>query len=171
MSSLIDFAKKKSEPKTALDFYREHVVNVFVWPDAWREATVANDLNWEKVEFGAETVEAVPEQRGVYAFCICVKNSIMPPHGVLVYFGETSRTLRTRYKEYVRDSERGAKRPRFENLFRLWSGDLDFFFAPIDDDNCDLRQIEATLNDAVIPHCVTKDFSAEIRSIVPVLRG
>lgn len=171
MSSLFDLAQKKSEPKGPLDFYREHVVNVFVWPDAWRDAAAANALNWEKVEFGAETINEVPEQRGIYAFSICVKNSIMPTHGVLVYFGETSRTLRTRYKEYVRDSERGSKRPRFENLFRLWPNDLDFFFAPIDDNNCDLRAIERILNDAVIPHCVTKDFSAEIRRMVPVLRG
>ncbi|WP_298362762.1 hypothetical protein [uncultured Litoreibacter sp.] len=171
MSSLIDLAAKKNDPKTPLDFYREHVVNVFVWPDAWRNAAASEALNWVKVEFGADTIEDVPEQRGVYAFCICVKNSIMPPHGVLVYFGETSRTLRQRYREYVRDSERGAKRPRFENLFRLWPDDLDFFFAPIGDEDCDLRTIEQTLNDAVIPHCVIKDFSAEIRRIVPVLRG
>lgn len=171
MSSLIDLAQNKSEPKTVEDYFREHVVNVFVWPEAWRKAETDNALNWGKVEFGAATVNDVPEQRGLYAFCICVKNSIMPPHGVLVYFGETSRTLRERYKEYVRDCERGAKRPRFQNLFRLWPGDLDFFYAPIEDDDCDLRVIEQTLNDAVIPHCVATDFSAEIRRIVPVLRG
>lgn len=171
MSSLFDLAQKKSEPKEPLDFYREHAVNVFAWPDAWRNANSAQALNWDKVEFGAATVDDVPEQRGLYAFSICVKNTIMPPHGVLVYFGETSRTLRARYKEYVRDSQRGSKRPRFENLFRLWSDDLDFFFAPIEDDECDLRVIEQTLNDAVIPHCVIKDFSAEIRRIIPVLRG
>lgn len=171
VSRLIDLAVKKNDPKTHVDFLREHRLNVFVWPDAWRDANVANQLNWEKVEFGINAVNDVPEQRGLYAFRICVKNTILPPHGVLVYFGETSRTLRQRYKEYVRDSQRGAKRPRFENLFRLWADDLDFFFAPIDDDNCDLRAIEKILSDAVIPHCSINDFSAEIRRIIPVLRG
>lgn len=171
MSELFDLAAKKSEPKTPLDYFREHRINVFVWPDAWRNAATAQALNWDKVDFGQHTVNAVPEKRGVYAFCVSVKGTIMPSHGVLVYFGETSRTLRKRYKEYVRDCRIGAKRPKFENLFKLWPNDLDFFFAAIDDDACDLKAIEKVLNDAVIPHCVSDDFSAEIRRIVPVLRG
>lgn len=66
---------------------------------------------------------------------------------------------------------RGAKRPKFEKLFSLWPADLDFFFASIDDQEYDLKIIEELLNDAVIPLCVTDDFSAEIRRVVPVLRG
>lgn len=171
MSRLLDLAAKKSEPKTPRHFFHEHSIQVFVWPDAWRDVATAQALNWSKVEFGQHTVDAVPEQRGVYAFCVSVKGSIMPSHGVLVYFGETSRTLRKRYKEYLRDCRMGAKRPKIDNLFKLWSKDLDFFFAPIDDDVCDLKKIEEALNDAVIPHCVTNDFSAEIRRTIPVLRG
>jgi len=171
VSRLYDLASKKSEPKTPEDYFREHSFKVFLWPDAWRDANTPEALNWNKVDFGDATIGDVPEQRGVYGFCICVKNSIMPPHGVLVYFGETSRTLRQRYREYVRDCKRGAKRPKFENLFSLWPGDLDFYFAPINDQNRDLKEIEEELNDAVIPLCVTDDFSAEIRRIVPVLRG
>ncbi|MEO1020437.1 MAG: hypothetical protein AAFY56_22515 [Pseudomonadota bacterium] len=168
---MFDLAKKKSDPKTPEDFLREHSFKVFLWPEAWRDAESAQALTWGKVEFGRGTINDVPEQRGVYAFCICLRGSIMPPHGVLVYFGETSRTLRTRYKEYVRDCKRGAKRPKFENLFSLWPDDLDFFYASIDDDACNLKDIEEALNDAVKPLCVTDDFSAEIRRIVPILRG
>lgn len=171
MSRLFDLAQRHTAPKTPQDFLREHRVNVFVWPDAWRDAQTGPVLSWGKVEFGRDTINDVPETRGVYAFCICVRGTIMPPHGVIVYFGETSRTLRQRYREYVRDCTRGAKRPKFEHLFALWPNDLDFFFAPIDDNNVDLKVIEEELNDAVIPHCVTDDFSAEIRRIVPVLRG
>jgi len=171
LSRLFDLAQRKSVPKTTEDFFREHKLNVFVWPEAWRDARTLPDLNWAKVEFGQDTIPQVPETRGVYAFRICVRGSIVPPHGVIVYFGETSRTLRKRYKEYVRDCMRGAKRPKFEHLFTLWADDLDFFFAPIEDGTIDLKEIEKELNDAVIPHCVTADFSAEIRRIVPVLRG
>lgn len=171
MIELFDLAAKKSEPKAPLDYFREHKIDVYVWPDAWRNAATVQALNWDKVEFGHHTINNVPEKRGVYAFCVSVKGTIMPPHGVLVYFGQTSRTLRERYREYVRECRMGAKRPKFENLFKLWSNHLDFFFVPIDDDTCDLKVIEEALNDAVIPHCVTDDFSAEIRRIVPVLRG
>lgn len=170
MSRLFDLATKKSEPKKPLDFLREHKLDVFVWPSAWRDAATELALNWDRVDFGNHTVNDVPTQRGVYAFCVSVRETIMPSHGVLVYFGETQ-SLRERYKQYVRDCRIGAKRPKFENLFKLWPNDLDFFFAPIENDACDLKKIEATLNDAVIPHCVTKDFSAEVRRIVKVLRG
>lgn len=171
MTNLIDLAAKKNVPKTVEDYFREHKINVYVWPAAWRNATAVHVLKWNRVDFCEATIGDVPEQRGVYAFCVSVKGSIMPPHGILVYFGETSRTLRIRYAEYIRDCRNGAKRPKFNNLFELWSNDLDFYFAPIDDDACNLNEIEELLNDAVIPCCVTHDFSAEIRRIVPVLRG
>ena len=95
----------------------------------------------------------------------------MPTHGVLVYFGETSRTLRKRYREYLRESIRGAKRTRFRNLFDHWSSNLYFYFVPLPDEQVDLKSIEVDLNDAVLPYCVTDDFSAEIRQIVAILRG
>lgn len=171
MSRLFDLARRESEPKGVKEFFKEHSFTVFLWPAAWRDAQSTEPLHWTKVEFGRGTIEDVPEVRGVYAFAICIKKSIMPSHGVLVYFGETTRTLRERYREYIRDSERGAKRPKFEELFDLWAEDLKFFFAPIQNAVCNLKTIETALNDAVIPYCVTKDFSAEIRRIVPILRG
>ena len=171
MSRLFDLVRRESEPKGVKEYLLEHSFTVFLWPAAWRDAQSAEQLHWTKVNFGRETVEDVPEVRGVYAFAICIKKSIMPSHGVLVYFGETTRTLRDRYLEYIRDSERGAKRAKFEELFELWADDLDFFFAPIHNAACNLKAIETGLNDAVIPYCVTKDFSAEIRRIVPILRG
>lgn len=171
MSNLLDLVKTKSDTKGAENYFLEHAFKVYLWPEAWQNAKSDYGLRWHKVEFGKATIRDVPYVRGIYAFSICIKNSIMPSHGVIVYFGETSRPLRERYREYVRDSERGAKRPKFEHLFDLWSTDLDFFFAPIPDPNCNIKLIEAELNDAVIPFCVTKDFSAEIRRIVPILRG
>ena len=171
MTKLLDLAKKKSEPKEVADYFRDHSFDVFLWPDAWKSAQSDHALQWHKVEFGRSTIDAVPEIRGVYAFSISIRETIMPEHGILVYIGETSRTLRQRYREYVRDSIRGAKRTKLEYLFERWSSDLEFFFAPIADEDCNLKQIEMTLNDAVIPLCVTDDFSAEIRRLVPVLRG
>ena len=59
MSRLIDLAVRQDDPKTHVDFLREHNVTVFVWPAAWRDTNVANALNWEKVEFGRDTVGVV----------------------------------------------------------------------------------------------------------------
>ena len=171
VNKVLDLAEKKSESKNAADYFREHSFTVFLWPEAWRSVTTDVDLEWGRVEFGKETIGDVPEVRGLYALSVSIKETIMPPHGVIVYFGETSRTLRARYREYIRDSLRGGKRRKFGYLFDLWSSDLYFFFAPLADEDIDLKEIELSLNDAVIPLCVTDDFSAEIRQMVAILRG
>ena len=171
MNSILDLANSTPARKTAEDYYRAHTLSITIWPEAWRLAEVEVALVWESVIFGRNTIEEVPEVRGIYALCISVKDSIMPRQlGPIVYFGETSRTLRKRYQEYVKDSEKGAKRPKLQYLFELWSGDLDFCFAPVADPGIDLKQIEKVLNDAALPIFVTNDFSAEIRRIVAVLR-
>ena len=170
MADIIDLANRRSEPKTPLDFWRQHTVRTILWPLAWKDANAERPLNWERVEFSSRNADFVPQTRGVYAFSISIKNSIMPQQGAIVYFGETS-SLRRRYGEYIRARDRGPKRIKIGNLFDLWPNDLDFFFASIDDLGCDLESIEKTLNDAVIPHCVTDDFSAEIRRMVQILRA
>ena len=129
MSKLIDLVKEKSELKDVQDFFRQHSFKVFLWADAWRKVKTEYALQWNKVEFGKASVNKVPEVRGIYAFSISIKNSVMPSHGVIVYFGETSRTLRMRYTEYIRDSRHGAKRTKLKNLFDLWVSDLDFFLC------------------------------------------
>lgn len=171
MNSILDLVNNTPTPKTAEDHYKAHTLSITIWPLAWKNAEVLVDLDWNSVIFGRNTIEQVPEERGIYALCISVKNSIMPnQHGPIVYIGQTSRTLRIRYKEYLRDSEKGAKRPKLQKLFELWPEDLDFCFAPVTDPGIDLVQIEKVLNDAVMPIFVANDFSAEIKRIVAVLR-
>ena len=170
MNHSLDLVRDQTEPRTLVDYFSRHSVKTFLWPDAWRNAKSQCDLQWNRVTFGSDTIEDVPEMQGIYAFSICIKNSIMPPHGVIVYFGETSRTLRERYREYLRDSKRGAKRIIFQLLFEQWPSDLDFLFAALPDTDCDLKLIEMSLNDAVIPFCATRGFSAEIQKIVRILR-
>ena len=170
MSDIIDLANRPMEPMGPVDYWRQHTVRTILWPRAWKNAAVSTPLHWGKVEFSADNANLIPRTRGVYAFSISIKASIFPCHGIIVYFGETS-SLRRRYREYIRDKERGPKRIKMGNLFNLWPDDLDFFFAEIEDPNFDLEQVEETLNDAVIPHCVTNDFSAEVRRLVAILRG
>ena len=170
MSHIIDLANRRMEPKDLLDYWRQYTVRTILWPQAWKEAAVGSPLDWQRIEFTDDNTGLVPPTRGVYAFSISIKDCILPSHGSIVYIGETS-SLKRRYREYIRDKNRGSKRIKVGNLFELWPNDLDFFFATIENPNCNLEQIEETLNDAVIPHCVTDDFSAEVRRQVTILRG
>lgn len=171
MQKSLDFAMQEPEPMDREANFRQHTLPVVLWPHAWRTADVGPPLKWSRVEFGKDTIARVPRVRGIYALSINIKKTVMPEHGILVYFGQTSRTLRKRYEEYIRESVRGAKRPRLRRLFDCWGSDMDFLYAPLVDNSHDLRTIELSLNDAVIPYGVVKDFSADVRQIVAILRG
>ena len=164
-----------AQSKTAEDFYRDHAFDVYLWPDLWRKQAGAQPYVWTEVPFEESSVDAVPAEQGIYAFKIRINNTIMPEHAVIVYFGQSGAgsqsNLRNRFRQYLRDRARGAKRPKFRWLFSNWSNDLTFCFASLNWAAADLLKLENDLSDAVIPVCSTQDFSARIRRIVPILRN
>ena len=122
-----------------------------------------------------DSVDDVPYQQGIYAFKIRITDTIMPEHSIIVYFGQSGAgsqsNLRKRFRQYLRDRDRGAKRPKFERLFRNWRDDLLFCFSSLDWDEKELRKLENDLSDAVISFCSSLDYSAKIRRVVAVLRS
>lgn len=174
MSDLYDFIPDDEEIGNIEKEFRDHSFTIYMWPEAWRQAKdeIGKKLDWQRVEFGqADADRIIPAKSGIYAFSICIKRTSMPSHGVLVYFGQTSKLL-DRYQQYLQKRDKGnARRPKIERLFRRWKEDLDFHFAPIQTSEDERRSIETSLNDAVIPYCVVKDFSAKIRGMVQAMRS
>lgn len=148
---------------------------MFVWPEAWREVASKAPLDWEEVDFDDTSKDSIPKVKGVYAFKIYIRNTVMPHHGIIVYFGQTGAgsngTLRARFMQYLRDKKKTPKRPLFAQLFELWGDDLKFCYAQTPWSKEEILEMESALNDAVIPWCVTNDFTAEIRAGVKVLRS
>lgn len=167
---IIDLADRQQEAKGPIDFWKQHTINAILWPLAWKNANVGFPLQWKRIEFCRKNIDQIPNSPGVYAFSISIKNSIIPSQGTIVYFGQAS-CLKSRYKDYIGERTRGSKRIKFGILFKLWPDDIDFTFTTIDDQSYSLDEVEKALNDAVIPHFVTNDFSAEIRRLVQILRG
>lgn len=169
-----DLAAAKAEPKGPADFYRQHSFEVYLWSDLWRVATGPQQISWNEVPFDEASTAVVPNEPGIYAFKIAIRNTIMPDHGIIVYFGQSGAgsdgTLHNRFKQYLRDKKRGPKRPKFEWLFKTWPNDLKFCFASLECTEAQLRQLENDLSDAVIPVCSKMDFSAHVRRIVDALR-
>ncbi|APZ97619.1 hypothetical protein BWQ93_03295 [Sphingopyxis sp. QXT-31] len=102
-------------------------------------------------------------------------NDHFPPHGYIMYIGITGeealhRTLNDRFYEYLKEQRRN-KRPKVHYMLAKYSDDLFFNYVPIADDTFDLGQLEADLNDAIIPPVVEKDFSAEVRAVVKAFRS
>ncbi|MYG96059.1 MAG: hypothetical protein F4195_05610 [Gammaproteobacteria bacterium] len=170
MTGIIDLASRQQEKKGAIDFWRQHTIDAILWPSAWKKADVGFPLDWKSTEFSRNNINLIPDTPGVYAFSISIRNSIFPSQRTIVYFGKTT-SLQTRYRDYIGERRRGSKRIKFGNLFKLWPDDIVFTFSMVDDQNYNLDEVEKVLNDAVIPHFVKQDFSAEIRSLVQILRG
>lgn len=127
-------------------------------------------LQWHQIPFRAENADAIVEQPGVYAFAISHGQPGLPPHGYILYIGEVgaksgpSRTLRARYKDYLREKAR-AKRPGVAWFLNAWETCLVFHFAVLDPVAVDLFDVEKRLNDAMIPPYSRADFSPEIRQM------
>ena len=161
-------------PATPLDYWRQHRIDVVVWPEAWKKVPPGYQFQWQKIRFNAANKTAVPRDRGIYAFAVSVENGFIPSHGYIVYIGITGarkpRSLQMRYDDYLRDQRLGSKRPRIKQMFDLWEGHLDFWFAPCPDHSLDLEALEREINTMIIPPFVEKDFEPWARAQIKLLR-
>ncbi len=143
-------------------------------PQNWRNYTLTHHLTWQSVKFEDANSAAVPLEKGVYAFVVSHDNGYFPPHGFIMYIGiagigGSKRTLRARYKDYIRERTRCKRRP-FYFMLNAYQDDLVFVYATVTDPAIKLEEIETALNDAIIPPMNKKDFSADMRSALAAFR-
>lgn len=137
-------------------------------PTQWAKCAIQPPIQWQSVPFRKGERPNVPQSRGLYAFVIRPTVSALFEHGYLMYIGQTghgnARTLRARFDEYFQ-STRIRKRAQIARMMDKWQNHLVFYFAPLAT-VADLKSLEVDLNDALIPPCVTGDFSPAIREAV-----
>ena len=124
-------------------------------------------LDWHSISYGEEGLSKIPDdKRGIYAFAICYRNDVLPPHGYILYIGiagrNSYRSLRERYKDYLNE-RKVRKRSRILRMIGNWHEVLRFYFAPIDDDisSEDLKKMEQQLISALLPPFSVGDLDAE----------
>jgi hypothetical protein len=163
MSEFVDFAADLSYQKD-LSFYTQRFN---LDPQRLAGLRLPVELKWHRIRFLIDDVNDVLPQPGVYAFAIGHENPGLPPHGYVIYIGQTGakkneRTLRHRVKEYFREKTR-PKRGHVHYFLNKWDQCLFFHFAPVDPGTVNLLSLEAQLNDAFMPPYSRQDFSPEIR--------
>ncbi len=149
-----------------VDSIKLHELRFHLMPDHLTKFHYKSFLYWEKVRFSKKNSHIVPEGRGVYAFAIEWNESGLPPHGYIMYIGKAGdggHSLRKRFKDYFQDLQR-PKRPAIHNLLTRWKSVLSFYYAQVVDEEVQLTEIEAALNDALLPPFSKKDFSAKVRT-------
>ena len=130
-----------------------------LWIHQWQHANIPIDLNlpWEKYPFKAESRKDIPDEPGVYAFCI--EPNLMPnlKPCYLVYFGEagdgkSSNTLRRRFMDYVNGScNHPEDRPKIYTTLNLFREYISFWCVPIDKNKFSPIAVEDELLRIFIP--------------------
>ena len=146
--------------------YKAEKYEFFLSMKSWKKFRTRYKLTWSKERFieGGHTV--IPDERGIYFFTIELSPSKLPSHGYILYIGEAGQdsqnTLRRRYVQYVREWKGGRGRPAVKFMIDNWMGDLFFNVASLPDTKVDLKQLETSLLNALIPPINKRDFDAEI---------
>jgi hypothetical protein len=162
-----DFARRETEEKN----FRHYKQHFWLNPKQLRGCSLPVQLNWSRVPFRAKLLPTVINKPGIYAFSVAQDGCGLPPHGYVLYVGQTGakkkehdRTLRQRAREYFREKTTGS-RPHIASFLNKWSKCLYFYYAQVDPTKINLLNIETKLNDALIPPYSVGDFSPEIRRL------
>ena len=95
-----------------------------VVPAEFHRAKVVPPLSWHSVKFGPAAKKSVPEEPGLYAFVVQIPYAGLPPHGWVMYIGQTGdgtsdATLRGRFGQYLQEKKK-FKRARVFFMLNAW---------------------------------------------------
>lgn len=126
-----------------------HSHKMIMVPRLWSALSIPS-LSWTAYPFRDASQSQVPAQPGVYAFLIAPNAAGNLNVSYLMYIGETDRTLRERFKEYLRESRGDRIRPKLLRILPLYPDHLFFACAPLPSD-VSPRDVEAALLEAFLP--------------------
>ena len=145
-----------------------------LWKTQWDNYPDPIPLDWKCVKFEASYRTQIPRSKGIYAFFVEPRIANFPSHGYLMYIGETGQdsnhNLRKRFADYLSE-KKGTKRRSIEYMLNLWEGYLYFYYAEVDPNQINLKELEQILLDTFIPPFVKQGFSGKIKEIVDILRN
>lgn len=139
-----------------------------VSPTEFYRADIVPRLTWKSVKFAPGAKKGVPEEPGLYAFVVRIPFDGLPPHGWVMYIGQTgdgssAATLRGRFGQYLRD-KRVCKRAAIFFMLNAWDGDLEFFYSPLPARKADLENLETQLLGAFRPPFTDRTYPAAFMS-------
>ena len=142
-----------------------HIRRFLLFPDYWIDPSneIEIKLKWYKTRFTEKNIAKIPEKKGLYAFTVEPKVSNFFKTCYLFYIGETERTLKIRYKEYLNDQKgKGKPRPKVFEMLKLYEDNLYFYYTSIDESNV-IDENEAKLLNIFLSHINTQIPSAKIK--------
>lgn len=157
----------KTDIVDAVNKLKEYVQQFLLSPERWSTLDIPV-YEWQSIHFAEGNAVSIPKTRGIYCFVVKCNSELVPSHGYIMYVGitgnENKRTLRDRYREYVREMVR-AKRYNIHYMLNMWENHLYFNFIEVHDTSVDLSKIERNLISALFPPYNTTDFLGDLRKI------
>ncbi len=130
-----------------------HTRKFLLYPQKWedREKHISQKLSWKFIKFDEKNRDKVPDEKGIYCLVVKPKAPNFFETRYLFYVGQTKRTLRIRYTEYIRDQQgKGKPRHKIYELLKLYANCIYFYFSIVSIDE-DIDDIERKLIDTFIP--------------------
>ena len=142
----------------------------FLWKQQWDAYSPPPiPLDWQCVKFEKDNASQIPTEKGVYAFFIEPRIGKFPPHGYLLYIGQSGhnskRHLRKRFRDYLYDKKR-PKKILVNLMLNTWEDYLYFYYAKVDPAQIDLKQLERLLLDTFTPPFVKRGYSAYVKDVL-----
>ena len=153
----------------ATDKYKGSLHEFYLDVRGWRKFKTRYRLDWESLPFEDASQAKLPQEPGIYAFTIEVKQAKLPGHGYIMYVGKagdlSDNTLRKRFSKYRSDLRRERGRPKVLYMMKKWRGDLVFNYASLGGKTVDLKKLEEAFINAVRPPINIMDFEAEVSAV------
>jgi hypothetical protein len=134
----------------AVDEMMRHSHEMIMLPRLWSSLSLQQTLSWSTFQFNDSSRSLIPDQQGVYAFLILPKIGGDLNVSYLMYIGETSRTLRERFGEYLLEARSDKIRPKLLRILPLYPDHLAFACAPLPTDIVP-KDVESALISAFLP--------------------
>ena len=136
-----------------------HTRKFILWPQKWAAYNFPDLFDWEIHPFQPDQIENIPIEPGIYSFVIQPGIASHSHCSYLMYIGQTERTLRVRFREYLRDRNNPNCRPKILELLNRYK-DYIHFCCSIIEEKERIIEIESALINAFQPPCNDR-FSAE----------
>ena len=134
----------------ASDEMMRHSHQMIMVPRLWSLLPSGPSLSWSLFAFNDGSRSLIPEQQGVYAFLVAPGCAGDLNVSYLMYIGETGRTLRERFGEYLLEARSDKIRPKLLRILPLYPDHLVFACAPLPS-NIVPRDVESALIEALLP--------------------
>ncbi len=143
-----------------------HIRKFLLYPPYWTDINnqFNYNLNWKSVKFNRRNLKRLPNQKGIYCFVVIPDYPNFFQSKYLFYIGQTTRTLKERFKEYLDDQGgNGKPRPKIYEMLSLYRDHLYFYYSTILS-NSQIDEVEEKLLNTFVPHINTDIPIAKIKN-------